>query len=94
MERLKRLRKVGKGERKIFGVCGGISRYLDPELDPIMIRLLWLTLTVFSPFMLLIYIAFAFILNTYDEDDVYDPEKWEKEYAKEKKVKKEKKTKK
>jgi phage shock protein C len=61
-----RLKKVGKKERRFLGVCGGISKYIDPELDPIIIRLLWTILTLFSPLMLLVYFALGLVLKKED----------------------------
>ena len=74
---MSKLKKVGKKERRIFGVCGGISRYIDPELDPVLIRLLWIVLTVFSPLMILLYFGLAIALNTHEDE--FDAKKWEKE---------------
>ena len=77
---MNKLRKVGKKERRLLGVCGGISRFIDPELDPVLIRLLWIVLTIFSPFMILLYFGLALALNTYDTP--FDAEKWEKQDSK------------
>jgi phage shock protein PspC (stress-responsive transcriptional regulator) len=71
-----RLRKVGKKERKLLGVCGGISKYIDPEIDPVGIRILWTILTVFSPVgMTLLYLILAFVLKP--EDYEFKKEKTE-----------------
>jgi len=35
-----------KDEKVVAGVCGGIAKYL--EIDPTVVRLLWVVLTVFS----------------------------------------------
>lgn len=71
-----RLRKVGKKERKLFGVCGGISKYIDPEIDPVGIRILWTILTIFSPVLMTIfYLILAVVLKPED----YDFKKLEKE---------------
>jgi len=58
-----RLRKVSKNERILLGVCGGISKYIDPELDPVVIRILWVVLTLFSPVMLLLYFILGIALK-------------------------------
>lgn len=42
---MKRLRKA-REDRKISGVCGGIAEYIN--VDPTVIRLLWILLTVFT----------------------------------------------
>lgn len=62
-----RLRKVSGKEKRFLGVCAGISKYIDPELDPVVIRLLWLVLTIFAaPPMILLYFALAIVLKPED----------------------------
>lgn len=46
----------------LAGVCGGISEYINPELDPLVIRLLWAVFSVFNPFLVLIYFILALIM--------------------------------
>lgn len=59
------LKKVGRKERKFMGVCGGISKFLDPEIDPLGMRLLWVVLTIFKPIcMIITYFILAAILKT------------------------------
>jgi len=59
-----RLRKVGKEERKFLGVCGGISKYIDPELDPVGLRILWTIITIFAPIpMILLYFILGMVLR-------------------------------
>lgn len=68
-----RLRKVNGKEKRIFGVCGGISKYIDPEVDPVSIRILWTILTIFAaPPMIILYIILAIVLKP--EDYVIKPE--------------------
>jgi phage shock protein C len=55
-------RLIRSTEKKIAGVCGGISQYINPELDPIIIRAGWLILTLFNPLMLLAYFILALVL--------------------------------
>ena len=84
-----RLRKVARGdkERRWLGVCGGISKYINPEMDPAIIRLLWLILTVFAaPPMIFLYLALAIVLKPEDyeikleeKQAEEEPEKAEKE---------------
>lgn len=62
-----RLRKVNGREKRIFGVCGGISKYIDPEVDPVSIRILWTILTIFAPPpMIILYIILAIVLKPED----------------------------
>ena len=39
-----------KKNRVIAGVCGGLAEYLDT--DPVLIRVLWVLITIFSGFVL------------------------------------------
>lgn len=56
---IKRLYRSGK-DRILGGVCGGIAEYLD--VDPVIIRLLWLaSILVFGTGLLLYLIAWIII---------------------------------
>jgi len=47
--------RVREGKR-IAGVCGGVARYFD--LDPTLVRVVWLLLTIFPPVPgLIVYIV-------------------------------------
>lgn len=48
------------GNRKIFGVCGGIGEYLG--IDPSIIRVLWIILLFVFGTGFLLYILFAIIM--------------------------------
>lgn len=78
------LRKATQEERKFLGVCGGLSRFLDPEMDPIIIRLSTLVLTFLWPPLLLIYFIAAIFLKTHDAP--FDREQWIRNYAEKHKV--------
>ena len=59
-----RLKRVRKEEAKLLGVCGGISKYLDPEMDPTIVRIIWVLLTIFAPpFMILFYFILALVFK-------------------------------
>jgi len=59
-----RLKRVSGKESKLFGVVAGISKYLDPEADPAIARILWVLLTIFNPvFMVLFYVVLAAALK-------------------------------
>jgi phage shock protein C len=59
-----RLRKVTGKEKRIFGVVGGISKYIDPEIDPVALRILWTILTIFAaPPMIILYLILAIVLK-------------------------------
>jgi len=66
------LKKTKK--RVIAGVCGGIAKWIDPEINPLGIRLLWFFLGLFHPiFMLIIYLFLAATLRT--EIQIFPEEK-------------------
>ena len=69
-----RLRKVGKKERRLFGVLGGISKYIDPTVDPTILRILFVLLGLFNPVgFIIVYIILAFVLKTEDyETSIYN----------------------
>ena len=60
----KQLRRTVGNERKVAGVCGGIAKYFD--LDPTLVRLGFVLLSVFASAGLVAYIACALIIP---EDD-------------------------
>ena len=49
-------------DRIIAGVCGGLSEYINPELDPLLMRIAFAVITFFNPFMLLVYLILAFAM--------------------------------
>ncbi|MDD6035726.1 MAG: PspC domain-containing protein [Lachnospiraceae bacterium] len=55
----KKLRK-SRTDRKICGVCGGLAEYMN--LDPTIVRLLWLLLVFCAGTGLLAYIVAAIIM--------------------------------
>lgn len=48
-------------DRKLFGVCGGIAEYFD--IDPLIVRILWVVLTVSGGSGILIYIIAALLMD-------------------------------
>jgi len=57
------LKKTKK--RVIAGVCGGIAKWIDPDINPLGIRLLFFFLGLFHPFcMLILYVFLAATLRT------------------------------
>jgi phage shock protein C len=66
MYRLRKVKRKDK-ERRWLGVCAGISKYINPEMDPAIIRLLWIILTCFAaPPMIFLYLALAIVLKPED----------------------------
>lgn len=55
----KRLYKIEQG-KKLDGVCGGIAEYFD--VDPTIIRLLWILFTACAGSGILAYIIAAIIM--------------------------------
>lgn len=59
-------------EKKVCGVCAGIAEYFD--LDPTLIRLLWVALTLMSVCFpgIILYIVFAIVMpvKPYGSPDV------------------------
>ena len=54
---MKRLTK--SYDRKIAGVCAGISEYINPELDPIIVRISFVVVGIFNPLMVVVYLILA-----------------------------------
>ncbi len=60
MNESKRLYKARKTPRMIFGVCGGIAEYFN--IDPTVIRLAFVLLSIFAGGGLLAYIIAAIVI--------------------------------
>lgn len=67
-----RVRRVTGKDAKIFGVCGGLSRYIDPEADPIIMRLVFVFMALFSGIfpMAFIYLVLAMVLKRDESKEV------------------------
>lgn len=59
MSEVKRLQK-STTDKKICGVCGGIANYMD--LDPTILRILWLLLCLFAGGGIILYLICALIM--------------------------------
>ncbi len=64
----KKLYKIEQG-KKIAGVCGGLGVYLN--IDPTVIRLAWVLLTMAGGSGLIIYIIAMLVMP--NEEDVFGP---------------------
>jgi phage shock protein PspC (stress-responsive transcriptional regulator) len=53
-------KKLVKGEKKLFGVCSGLANYFD--LDPTVMRLLFLVALLVFGTGLLLYVILAIIM--------------------------------
>ena len=63
-----RVRRVRGKDAKLLGVCGGLAKYIDPEMDPFIIRLIFVLLAIFSGgfLMLMVYFITAIVLKQED----------------------------
>ena len=72
-----------ESDQMLSGVSGGMAEYFD--IDPVIVRLLWVTLSIFSGGLLIVvYVAFWLVMPTYsslygdapidDSPDVRDDE--------------------
>ncbi len=67
-----------RDDRMIFGVCAGLAHYLN--IDPIIVRLLVVLLTLWNGIGLLAYVVLAIIMpqepavapkaNAFDEEEI------------------------
>jgi len=59
---MKRLTR--SNDKLVAGVISGISNYVNPELDPVFLRLAFAWIAFFNPYLILIYLGMALILPT------------------------------
>jgi phage shock protein PspC (stress-responsive transcriptional regulator) len=57
---MKRLTR--SNEKIVAGVISGISNYVNPEWDPVFLRILFILITYYNPAFLLIYFGLSFII--------------------------------
>jgi phage shock protein PspC (stress-responsive transcriptional regulator) len=57
---MKRLTR--SNEKLVAGVISGISNYINPEWDPVFLRLIFAWMTFFNPAMILLYIGMVLIV--------------------------------
>ena len=57
---MKRLTR--SNEKLVAGVISGISNYINPELDPVFLRLAFACITFFNPALILIYFGLVLIM--------------------------------
>lgn len=63
---MKRLTR--SNEKLVAGVLSGISKYVNPELDPVFIRLLFAWIAFFHPMLVLVYFGLALIIPKEEVD--------------------------
>ncbi len=59
MQKIKKLYR-SENDRMLAGVCGGIGEYLD--IDPTVVRILWIVSAVFGGVGILVYILCAIVI--------------------------------
>ena len=57
---MKRLTR--SNEKLVAGVISGVSNYINPEWDPVFLRLIFAWITFFNPAMILIYFGMVLII--------------------------------
>lgn len=55
-------RLIRSNEKLVAGVISGISNYVNPEWDPLFLRLAFLWVTFYNPALILIYLGLVFII--------------------------------
>lgn len=61
---MKRLTR--SNEKLVAGVLSGISKYVNPELDPVFLRLVFAWLAFFNPSLVLVYFGLSLIIPKED----------------------------
>lgn len=56
---------LSKNDKKLCGVCGGLAEYF--EIDPTLIRLLWVLAVIFAGAGILAYIIAAIVIPKFPE---------------------------
>ncbi len=64
--------------KKIAGVCGGIAEYFN--IDPVIVRIIWLMLAYFGAGILL-YIVAAIVIPERREVEFFDKETADRDYG-------------
>lgn len=49
-------------EKLVAGVISGISNYINPKLDPLFLRLVFVLITFFNPPLILVYFGLILII--------------------------------
>jgi len=59
---MKRLTR--SNDKLVAGVISGISNYVNPEFDPVFLRLAFAWIAFFNPYLIFIFFGIALILPT------------------------------
>ncbi|MFY9151526.1 MAG: PspC domain-containing protein [Prolixibacteraceae bacterium] len=61
------MKRFTRSNNKIVaGVISGISTYVNPEIDPVIFRIIFATATFFQPQLILIYLGLMLIMPAED----------------------------
>ena len=61
--KLKAMKRLTRSNEKLVaGVLSGISKYVNTELDPVFLRLVFAWLAFFNPSLVLVYFGLALII--------------------------------
>lgn len=60
-----------RSDKKLCGVCGGLAKYLN--MDPTIVRLIWVLITIFAGAGLIAYIVFALVIEEEPENVIDAP---------------------
>lgn len=64
-----RLKRVSRKEARVFGVCGGLAKYIDREMDPVIMRIIWVGISLFQPFFIILYLILALVLKQEEAEE-------------------------
>ncbi|QZT36106.1 PspC domain-containing protein [Halosquirtibacter xylanolyticus] len=57
------MKKLRRSRNKVIaGVCGGVAEYINPEIDPVAVRVATIILSFFIPIIPVLYIVMAIII--------------------------------
>lgn len=61
---MKRLRR--SNNKVIAGVCAGVANYLNPEIDPVAVRVATVLLSFIIPVLPIVYLILALVIPSED----------------------------
>jgi len=61
------MKRLKRSKNKILaGVCGGLAEYINPEIDPVVVRAAFVVLCFPLPFLIIVYLVMMFIVPMED----------------------------
>ncbi|QZE13881.1 PspC domain-containing protein [Halosquirtibacter laminarini] len=62
------MNKLRRSKNKVIaGVCGGLAKYINPDIDPVAVRAATVVLSICIPIIPIIYLVLALVIP--DEKD-------------------------